>query len=707
MFRDLPAAADVVLFVKFLPPLLQLQEIAIQSKIVYCPIDFYGNVIDIEHDADRLCLCESIVVHAPRLIPYFQSYATTTYLDHHLKYTLPTRQEVINDGPLLWVGVRSNLGPLVNYVNCHTLPAPLMILTNSEQPSESQDPGSYGLNSLNEIQIANWSPETHLYWLGQCRAALDIKGDDFRARHKPAAKALDFLASGVPLAMNIESSSSEAVRKLGFEIASPDDPERWLSAEYAAQTRTFGLRISREFSSTRLTKQWQEVLGKIAGSRRQRRVVVSTGIPIRVTVQTAPQRRTRVAIVSALFNWPSTGGGTVHTAETARFLTRAGYDVRHFVLQYDGWKVGRVTESVDWQLEYLKFSDSDWCGEAIARRTREQVALFQPDAIIITDSWNLKPRLAAALREWPCYLRLAAQECLCPLNNVRLLWDQAAGFTSCPQQQLAAPETCRSCVQQRGSQSGGLHVAERELAGFFDDDYAACLRESFAAAAGVLVVNPAIGTQVQPYARQVHVIPSGFDPERFPHPDLPVLPADGRLRLLFAGLVNEPMKGFAVLHDACRKLWAIRQDFRLLATADPPGAVDDFTESVGWHGQMKLAELIRRSDVVVCPTVAEEALGRTAVEGMAAGRPVIASRIGGLPYTLIDEETGLLCEPGNPADLARQIARLLDDSKLRIQLGVAGRQRFEDHYTWPVILERHYRPLLGNPLRPLAIGGGL
>src|SRR5262249_24459743 len=54
-------------------------------------------------------------------------------------------------------------------------------------------------------------------------------------------------------------------------------------------------------------------------------------------------------------------------------------------------------------------------------------------------------------------------------------------------------------------------------------------------------------------------------------------------------------------------------------------------------------------------------------------------------------------------DLARKIETLLDDAALRERLGRAGRQRFEEHYSWDVIIERHYKPLLGPPRRPAAI----
>ncbi len=707
VFDRTPDLAEVVLFIKFLPALAELQDIASRSRIVYCPVDFYTDVSEIEHDHERLALCHAVVVHAPRLLPYFQSYTSTVCFDHHLKFVIPAGPALPDDGPILWVGVRSNLAPLVDYVNRQTLPAPLVVLTNPESARGPLTAADYGFHSRNEVRVESWSPEAHLLWLQRSRAAIDIKGDDFRARHKPAAKALDYLASGIPLAMNPDASSVEAVRQKGFEIVSPDDPDRWFSADYAAATRQFGAWLTAELSLTRLTAQWHEQLQQVMTAEGRRTTVVCAVVAAPMPGESAipGERQTRVALVSALFNWPSTGGGTVHTAEAARFLSRAGYDVRHFVLQHAGWGVGQVSEPVDWPMELLTFADVDWRRERIEQRLRQQVAAFAPDAVIVTDSWNLKPRLAAALQEWPCYLRLAAQECLCPLNNVRLLWEQQQGFHSCPHQQLASPDVCRNCVQQQGRHSGGLHRAERELAGFLEADYETCLQQAFAGAAGVLVVNPEIAEQVRPYARQVHVIPSGFDPDRFPPPRPPAPAVDGRLRLLFAGLVQEPMKGFSVLHEACQQLYSVRQDFWLVATADPPGTIDEFTEFVGWQSQADLPRLMQQCDVVVCPTIAEEALGRTAVEGMAAGRPVVASQIGGLPYTVIDEGTGLLCKPGDPADLARQLARLLDDAGLRQRMGAAGRQRFETHYTWPVILERDYRPLLGGPIRPVRTGG--
>jgi hypothetical protein len=165
----------------------------------------------------------------------------------------------------------------------------------------------------------------------------------------------------------------------------------------------------------------------------------------------------RLAIVSLLFNWPSTGGGTVHTAELGKFLGRAGYFVRHFYAQYAGWGVGNVTTETGVPSTPLSFDDTSWNIAEIQRRFRQAVDEFGPDFVIITDSWNSKPLLAEAMKGYRYFLRLAAQECLCPLNNVRLLIDDRGGGIACPRHQLASPHLCHDCVLRRQRFSGGLH----------------------------------------------------------------------------------------------------------------------------------------------------------------------------------------------------------------------------------------------------------
>ena len=417
--------------------------------------------------------------------------------------------------------------------------------------------------------------------------------------------------------------------------------------------------------------------------------------------------KVRVAILSFLFNWPSTGGGTVHTFELAVELARAGFEVRHIYARFDPWEIGRIVEPLPYPVDVLEFSPEDWHLDAIRARFRAALDDFDPDRVIITDSWNSKPLLAEAARDYPTILRFQASECLCPLNNVRLLPGPTPGrFAQCANHQLASPGTCVACVEQLGHCSGGLHRAERALVGFGTVEHHHRLLAMFRDAQTTLVVNPLMEAMVGPYTAHTRVVTAGMDPARFADAGPPP-PIDGRpLRLLFAGLTDEPMKGFDILHQACALLWEIRQDFELIVTADPPGPLDDFTRRVGWQSQADLPARIAEADIVVVPTVAQEALGRTAVEAMAGARPVVASRIGGLSFTVLDGATGVLVDPEDPAALADALAGLLDDPGERARMGAAGRRKFLETYAWPVIIERAYRPILAERDRSPHLGIG-
>ena len=99
------------------------------------------------------------------------------------------------------------------------------------------------------------------------RAAIDVKGNDFRSRHKPPAKAIDFLASGVPLAMNHDSSPVEHLARMGFEVADPRDTERWLSREYWEETRRFGAALRELLSLERVARRWKRVIDDVLAER--------------------------------------------------------------------------------------------------------------------------------------------------------------------------------------------------------------------------------------------------------------------------------------------------------------------------------------------------------------------------------------------------------------------------------------------------------
>lgn len=98
---------------------------------------------------------------------------------------------------------------------------------------------------------------------------------------------------------------------------------------------------------------------------------------------------------------------------------------------------------------------------------------------------------------------------------------------------------------------------------------------------------------------------------------------------------------------------------------------------LGWRSDA--ADLLQASDVLVLPS-RREGLGVAALEGMAAGKAVIASAVGGLAEAVIDHQCGLLVPPEDPARLAEAIEELFASPALRERLGTGGRARVSSGY---------------------------
>ncbi|MFO0687461.1 MAG: glycosyltransferase [Myxococcota bacterium] len=98
--------------------------------------------------------------------------------------------------------------------------------------------------------------------------------------------------------------------------------------------------------------------------------------------------------------------------------------------------------------------------------------------------------------------------------------------------------------------------------------------------------------------------------------------------------------------------------------------------------------LLAAADVFVQPS-RSEGLPLAVLEAMAAGLPVVATRVGGMGEAVVDGETGLLVEPERPDILAGALRRLLGDEALRSRLGRAGRARAEAEFSVETMARRY------------------
>ncbi|RKX60175.1 MAG: glycosyltransferase family 1 protein [Thermodesulfobacteriota bacterium] len=113
-------------------------------------------------------------------------------------------------------------------------------------------------------------------------------------------------------------------------------------------------------------------------------------------------------------------------------------------------------------------------------------------------------------------------------------------------------------------------------------------------------------------------------------------------------------------------------------------------EFLGYRTGKELKSIISRASFVVMPSECYENCSMAVLEAMALGKPIIASRIGGLPEQVEDGRTGLLFEMGNVEELKEKMLYLWKNKDLRIEMGKEARKKAEREFS----LERHCEKLL-------------
>ena len=224
---------------------------------------------------------------------------------------------------------------------------------------------------------------------------------------------------------------------------------------------------------------------------------------------------------------------------------------------------------------------------------------------------------------------------------------------------------------------------------------------------------------------RIAVIPCGVDTNLFLPGDQAAaraaLSLDDQPRLLYVGRLA-PIKGLETLLDAMARLRAAGTRVHLSIVggdADEPlngheGSLrarldrldlGDAVTFVGAQPQERLRAWYVAADATVLPSH-YESFGMVAMEAMACGIPVVASRVGGLQTTVRDGVTGLLVPDHDPAALAAALERLLGDADLRFRLGREGVQWAARH-RWPCIAEavcREYAALVEHAASHLDSG---
>jgi len=168
--------------------------------------------------------------------------------------------------------------------------------------------------------------------------------------------------------------------------------------------------------------------------------------------------------------------------------------------------------------------------------------------------------------------------------------------------------------------------------------------------------------------------------------DTPILRRDLGLdsKCILVGAIGRlsPEKGFAVLLAAARIVVQQHPEVKFVVVGDGPERrkLEDLTRQSGLEGKVfwagrrdDMPGVYASLDIQVQPSL-KEGLPMTILEGLAAGKPVVATRVGAVDNVIADRKTGLLVAPSDAEKLAHAIQRLVGDPALRLQLAKAGHE---------------------------------
>jgi len=387
------------------------------------------------------------------------------------------------------------------------------------------------------------------------------------------------------------------------------------------------------------------------------------------------------------------GGDSTYTFDLADLLRSRGHEVVHFAMKH---RYNADCSEQEYFVDYVDYREASECAGPISRfraflrslysgeARRKFAALLDKTRPDIVHMQNFRRHLTTSIlapareRDIPVVFTAHDYDPICPNSLL-----------------FAGAEVCEVC--------GGKHYY-RALS-------RRCKQGSFAGTAALVLEGYFV--KAMRYLNRIDriITPSGFQREKFI--EYGVDPGkvevihnfmntaafepsygDGDYVIFFGRLAAE--KGIETLIDAAARVPGIKVVIagegplreRLEARRRDVNAVN--VEFLGYVDREDLMPLIQRSMFVAVPSVCYENFPYNVLESFALGKPVLGSRIGGIPEMVQDGETGFLVEPGDAEGLAARMAELAGNGALIESLGRAARSRVESEFNADI----HYDKLL-------------
>ena len=206
---------------------------------------------------------------------------------------------------------------------------------------------------------------------------------------------------------------------------------------------------------------------------------------------------------------------------------------------------------------------------------------------------------------------------------------------------------------------------------------------------------------------KIIVIPNGIELSMFNNTISTLRVHEAGIQIVWVGRMVE-VKGLVYLFSAMRIIVSGYPHSKLTLIGDGPlkdklerlAAALSLNKHITFIGYVKNTEVpqyLKEADIFVLSSLSE---GFPVVipEAMAAGKPIVASNVGGIPDAVTEGVTGFLVAPENAAQLAEKLIYLIEHPEVRVSMGKSGRKKVEERFTWGKIAGRIseiYKNLLG------------
>jgi glycosyltransferase involved in cell wall biosynthesis len=386
----------------------------------------------------------------------------------------------------------------------------------------------------------------------------------------------------------------------------------------------------------------------------------------------------RVLLITHGLPPESVGGVEQHVDGLARALTEAGHDVHVYAktgrpghaqgtaIDEEGSDTPyRVTRFV-YRYEELAGLRSLYAVPSLDEALRAFVARHRFDVAHVHHLTGVSTGALAVLREAgvPTVLTLHDYWLLCPRGQ---MWNRQGQVTA-----EISPSGCAACLRP----TFGTWIPQDQEGEAVLVDLHQLASETLAlpdalVAPSARVIPPFVPFGVDP--ARVRVVENGVDTEALRNIPLPTLEPDRPIRIGYLGTLI-PSKGLDVLVRAVQRLPRGRAELRIHGNVVPYHGDTGFLtrafqtltpdDRVSYHGPYRtddLPQILEGIDVLVAPALWHEAFGLTVREALAAGRPTVVTRMGGLQDALVDGTHGRIVPPGDVEALADALESLTAD----------------------------------------------